>query len=206
LAFFTGLADVALSLQFQTFATMLTGNLLWLSRAFVEQNVPTIFYYFSVLCSYMTGLSISRCLRDKDGTTILRTVGTGVMALFVGADWLYYGLNFSRWIPVCMLALAYGGINSMGTDFAGTLTFVVTGHFTKMTHLATDVIIEGKPLTEADVVAAQQCVSVIGGFSAGALMAFYLLSKKLLLRRGFFSVLFLRWTTYQAMVEETADS
>lgn len=189
MAFFTGMADVALSLQFQTFATMLTGNLMWLSRAVVEQNVSTVFYYISVVCSYMTGLSISRCLRNQPPTTILRTVGAGVMALFAGADWLFYGLGVSRWIPVCMLALAYGAINSMGTDFAGTLTFVVTGHVTKLTHLATDVIVEDRPLTEADMVAAQQCVSVIGGFFVGALTSFYLLSKKLLLKRGFFSML-----------------
>ena len=88
-----------------------------------------------------------------------------------------------------MIALAYGAINSMGTDFAGTLTFVVTGHVTKLTHLATDVIVENKALTEADTVAAQQCVSVIGGFFVGALASFYLLSKKLLLQRGFFSML-----------------
>lgn len=189
MAFFTGMADVALSLQFQTFATMLTGNLLWLSRAVAERNVPTVLYYISVVLSYMTGLSISRCLRNQAPKTILRTVGTAVMALFVGADWLYYSLGFSRWIPVCMIALAYGAINSMGTDFAGTLTFVVTGHVTKLTHLATDMIVEDKSLTEADTVAAQQCFSVIGGFFVGALASFYLLSKKLLLKRGFFSML-----------------
>ena len=77
MALFTGMADVALSLrklrsmifccfflslfilifvcriEFQTFATMLTGNLMWLSRALVERNVPTVLYYISVV-SFVT--------------------------------------------------------------------------------------------------------------------------------------------------------
>lgn len=125
LAFLTGMADVALSLQFQTFATMLTGNLMWLSRAISEGNIPTVCYYLSVFVSYLTGLSVVRSMRNENPKTILRGVGLAVATLFVGADWLFYGMGLSRWIPVCMLAAAYGGINSIGTDFAGTVSYSV---------------------------------------------------------------------------------
>ena len=192
MAYLTGLSDVALSLQFQTFASMMTGNLMWLSRAVMERNTQTMLYYVSVFASYMTGLSLVRLMRNREPRTILRRTGAAVVALFVGADVLFYGAGFSRWIPVCMLAAAYGGINSMGTDFAGTLTFVVTGHVTRLTHLVTDLLVEQKPLkqlTEPEVLAAKQCLAVSGGFFAGALTAFYLLSRNLLLRQGFFSTL-----------------
>ena len=189
MAYLTGLSDVALSLQFQTFATMLTGNLMWLSRALMERNLQTTLYYTSVFASYLAGLSLVRLMRKKNPKTILRITGAATMALFLGADMLFYGAGLSRWIPVCMLSAAYGGINSMGTDFAGTLTFVVTGHLTRLAHLLTDLFVERKIMTEADVTAAKQSVGVTGGFFAGALTGFYLLSRNLLLRQGFFTTL-----------------
>lgn len=189
MAYLTGLSDVALSLQFQTFATMLTGNLMWLSRAVMERNLYTTLYYCSVFASYLTGLSLVRLMRKKNPKTILRTTGAATMALFLGADMLFYGAGFSRWIPVSMLAAAYAVINSIGTDFAGTLTFVVTGHLTRLTHLATDLFVERKEMTESDVTAAKQSVGVTGGFFAGALTAFYLQSRNLLLRQGIFTTI-----------------
>jgi len=189
MAYLTGVSDVALSLQFQTFATMLTGNLMWLSRAVVERNLGTTLYYVSVFMSYMTGLSLVRLMRKREPKTILKSTGAAVMALFVGADFLFYGAGFSRWIPVCLLAMAFGGINSIGTDFAGTLTFVVTGHVTRLTHLVTDCCVERKEMTEADITAAKQCVAVTGGFFAGALTAFLLLTRNMLLRQGLWTTL-----------------
>ena len=79
----------------------------------------------------------------------------------------------------------------MGTDFAGTLTFVVTGHLTKLTHLATDYWFEGgrQTLADADVAAARQSGAVVAGFGLGAVAACVLQAQHLLLRRGVFSVL-----------------
>ena len=206
MAFLTGVSDVALTLQFQTFATMLTGCLLWLSRSICELNPPhgssssaavaaaswKVCYYASVFVSYLTGVAVVRRCRHWPPRRILRTVGTVVLTLFVAADVMCYAPPWwpsSRFIPVSLLAVAYGMINSIGTDFAGTLTFVVTGHLTRLTHLLTDRVFDGKRLTPQDVQTAQLSLSVCGGFTAGAVSAFYLHTRGQLLRPGLFSLL-----------------
>jgi Protein of unknown function (DUF1275) len=213
MAFLTGMTDVALTCQFQSFCTMLTGALLWVTKSVVQVQLETMRYFGCIILCYMSGIALARTLRHvvivdepsasaaaavskhNNNKRLLRMVGMLVMVLFTAADVSFYTLHTSRIVPMTLLAVAYGLINSMGTDFAGTLTFVVTGHLTKLTHMLTDSVVErlrNKPNihSAANAEAAKMSLQVLGGFSAGALVAFYLhLRHDLLLRRGIFTLL-----------------
>lgn len=188
MSFLTGLANVKFIWEFQIFATMLTGNLLKVSRSIAEQQLAMTLSFASVFACYMGGVACSRMMRHKPPKSILRITGVTVATLFVAADLLYYRSTKARWIPVSMLAAGYGMINSIGTDFTGTLTFVVTGHLTKLTHFATDWLVERKPFTPSDQALAKQSAVVTGGFFGGALVACLLNAEDLLFHRGIFSV------------------
>ena len=72
-----------------------------------------------------------------------------------------------------MLASGYGIINSIGAEVAGTLTFVVTGHMTKLTNLAVDRLSsqQKQPLTVTEKNATMENAAVVLGFFGGALWA-----------------------------------
>jgi len=197
LAFLAGFSNVAFMWEFQTFATMLTGNLLRLTRSIVEHQHVLTLYYVSVFASYLGGVTCLRLMRHKQPKTILRFTAVAVAVMHMAADVLYFGGGSSaaaavgiqrKWLPITLLSACYGMINSASTDFAGTLAFVVTGHFTKLTHLVTDWIVERKPFTAVDTALAKQSGAVVGGFFGGALVALYLNSRNVLFQRGMFSM------------------
>ena len=189
-AFLTGWADVALFKRYQTFATMMTGNLMWLAAAAIEQRFKMVAYYGSVIAAYIVGMAAFRRMDLSLRKRCLRVCSLAVVALFVGSDLVHWYAQ-SRWIPVVMLAAGYGIINSIGTEVAGTLTFVVTGHMTKLTHQCVDRISRKRgrqKLSQSQKVAALQNIAVTGGFFAGAMFASVLETKQRL-SSGVFSVL-----------------
>jgi uncharacterized membrane protein YoaK (UPF0700 family) len=170
MAILTGYADVALFLRFQSFATMMTGNGLWLCKAMVEQRHRDALYYTSVIFSYVVGLTI---FRKTDLTLKQRTmpVCAGlVAALFVLSDVALIRSGGNKWIPMMLLAAGFGIINSVGTEVAGTLTNVVTGHLTKLTHQVVDRLFsrQRKPINQPVLM---QNLTVTFGFLAGAFLA-----------------------------------
>ena len=149
---------------------------MWLATAAVEQRYKDVAYYVSIIASYLLGIASFRRLDLTMRKKTMRFCAFVVMVLFIGSDVLHYATS-TRWIPVLMLALAYGIINSIGPEVAGTLTFVVTGHMTKITHQVVDRFSRKrgrKERTAADKVAAALDSAVIGGFFSGALVACFL--------------------------------
>ena len=205
MAFLTGMADIIFLFEFQTFSTMLTGNSLRLCIAMVESKLALTLYFCSVFASYLAGIASVRLMRKKPSKTILWTAGAAVSALFIGADLLYYLPSTAtaaaavtrNWIPVSMLAAGFGLVNAVGTDFAGTLTFVVTGHLTKLTHLFTDCYVERKTLSGLDRAFAKQSLSVVGGFFGGGLVASFLHARHLLIQKGTISALGVLYVSYE---------
>jgi uncharacterized membrane protein YoaK (UPF0700 family) len=177
-SFLTGWADVALFLRHKTFATMMTGNTLWLAQALVEQRYRLVGYYSSVIASYLMGLVV---FRKTDLSLKQRTMPVSaalVASLFVASEVLHFAGVPS--IPVCLLALGFGIVNSVGAEVTGSLTFVVTGHMTKLTHQLVDRLLSRKQKA-MDPKAVIQSLTVILGFLGGALWAF--LIHKVLLRQ-----------------------
>jgi uncharacterized membrane protein YoaK (UPF0700 family) len=156
---------------------MLTGNTIWLASAFIEQRYKDAAYYASIIASYLFAVAAFRRVDLTLRKKCMRLCAVTVAALFIASDVLQCCTRCTRWIPVIMLASAYGVINSIGTEVAGTLTFVVTGHMTKMTNQCVDRFSRKRGRTKlaaADKIAAVQNAAVVGGFLAGALFACFL--------------------------------
>jgi uncharacterized membrane protein YoaK (UPF0700 family) len=182
MAFCTGWADLTLFLKYKTFATMMTGNTMWMAVAMVEQRFMDAAYYLSVILSYITGLSVFRRtdLTQKEKT--LPICAFLVAGLFVGSD-LLFKLYQRRWIPMMMLAMGFGIANSVGQELTGTLTFVITGHMTRLTNQVIDRVSRTagrKKLTLADKQSFVQNFSIILGFFGGAAFAALLRTKRFL--------------------------
>lgn len=168
-SFLTGWADVALFLRYKTFASMMTGNTMWFAQALVEQRYRFVAYYASIVVSYLVGIVV---FRKTDLSLKQRTMpvcAAMVASLFVASEVLYkISGGVMLWIPVLLLALGFGIVNSVGTEVAGTLTFVVTGHMTKLTHQIVDRRLSRKQKA-MDSKAVAQNTAVLLGFLGGAL-------------------------------------
>lgn len=183
MAFLTGWADVALVVRYNTFATMMTGNTIRMAQAFGEQRFRDVGYYISVIASYLLGLVVFRKTNLSLKERSMSACALVVTTLFVASDCIHCSYGGARWIPVMLLASAFGIVNSVGSEVAGTITFTTTGHLTKLTNQIVDRLSRTagrKKLTPTDRVAAIQNAIVILGFFGGALWACLLRSFKVL--------------------------
>mmetsp|Transcript_10453 Transcript_10453/g.14800 ORF Transcript_10453/g.14800 Transcript_10453/m.14800 type:complete len:342 (-) Transcript_10453:39-1064(-) len=194
MAFLTGWADVFLFNKYRTFCTMMTGNTMWMANAVIEQNLTNFGYYLSVILSYLCGLAIFRYsdLRLKDKT--MKFCAIMVSLLFVGSDvWYHILTNGSRWGAAMMLACGYGIVNSIGMEETGTLTFVITGHMTKLLNQFIDRFSRAagrKKMNASQKFALQQNSAVVSSFFGGAAWACYLIQKHQMLQSfGIFSAI-----------------
>jgi hypothetical protein len=195
MAALTGWADVVLNLQLGTFCTMMTGNTMWLAKACTDFHISNGMYYATVISAYLVGLALYRTWQNQDTrpspasaegvgsssssssskTRFLVKIGAAVVALFALADVFLHtylasvSLYLHKWVPASLLAAAFALVNGVGTDTAGTMTFVVTGHMTKFIHKLVDT-----PFTQWLTVlksngGVHMNLAVIGGFFVGAL-------------------------------------
>jgi uncharacterized membrane protein YoaK (UPF0700 family) len=190
MAFLTGVANLALFMKYKTFATMMTGNTMWMALAMIEQRYMDVGYYASVIASYLAGLSIFRRTDLSVKEKTLPICAFLVATLFVGSD-LLFKMYQSRWVPMMMLAMGFGIINSVGQEVTGTLTFVITGHMTRLTNQVIDRYSRTagrKKLTLADKQFLVQNIAIISGFFGGAAFAGVLKAKGILMEKiGVFS-------------------
>jgi uncharacterized membrane protein YoaK (UPF0700 family) len=188
-AFLTGFADVALYLKYKTFATMMSGNTLWLAKALTEQQVVLALYYASLIIAYIAGLVLFRRFELGVRKETMHLCSLVVASLFIASDAIDF-MHGGRWLPVAMLASAFGIINSVGSEVAGTFTYVVTGHITKSTNILVDRISRSrgrKRLTEMDRMFINDAVTVTAGFFSGALLASLMAKSQALFRPGVFA-------------------
>ena len=154
----TGWADVVLNIKLGTFCTMMTGNTMWLAKAFTDFHWSNGLYYASVISSYLVGLAFYRTWQNQATSTssevsssqestktrFLVKIGASVVVLFALADVFFdtyspvTSLVLHKWVPASLLAAAFALVNGVGIDTAGTMTFVVTGHMTKFIHTLVD--------------------------------------------------------------------
>ena len=175
MAFLAGWANIAIYLRFKTFATMLTGNTMWMAMALTERKYSTVAYYVSVITSYLVGTALFRRIDLSLRKKTLPICSAVVASLFVAGDCIHhstYGLmpSMSKWIPMMMFAAGYGVINSLGMEVTGTLNFVITGHYSKLVNNLVDRISRTagrKKLTEAEKMIAAQNAAISGGFFGG---------------------------------------
>ena len=112
----TGWANVSIFTRNQTFATMLTGNTLWMAQAFVEGQTSKVLNYLTVIFSYLCGVTAFRQLDIspwKQKTMPL--CAALVTVLFSAANTLG-----GCWNPMLLLAFGFGIINLVGQEVTGT--------------------------------------------------------------------------------------
>ena len=175
MAFLAGWANIAIYLRFKTFATMLTGNTMWMAMALTERKYSTVAYYVSVITSYLVGTALFRRIDLSLRKKTLPVCSAIVASLFVAGDCIHHASSglmpmISKWIPMMMFATGYGVINSLGMEVTGTLNFVITGHYSKLVNNLVDRISRTagrKKLTEAEKKIAAQNAAISGGFFGG---------------------------------------
>jgi hypothetical protein len=128
MAFMTGWADYIFVKKFNFFPTMMTGNSLKMSYAMVDGRIIDTFFYLSIIFSYMLGVGIFRraelSYKDKALNGLFAPL---VTICFLMSDYLSWMNPSSKFVPAMLLSLAWGVINSVGSEVTGTLIFVVTG-------------------------------------------------------------------------------
>ena len=171
LSFMTGVADVAMVLKYKNFATMMTGNVMWIASHTLNGLAGPVLYLAAVIASYMAGLAVFRRTYQSLQEQSLQLFAPMITAAFLAADHLTFVDPVAKLAPMCLLSGAYGIINAVGTDMAGTMCFVLTGHLTKITNAIVDrfsTLAGKKPI---DALGMFRSVSVFSGFFFGALAA-----------------------------------
>ena len=171
LSFMTGVADVAMVLKYKNFATMMTGNVMWMASHTLNGFAAPALYLAAVIASYMAGLAVFRRTYQSLQEQSLQLFAPMITAAFLLADRLTFVDPVAKLAPMCLLSGAYGVINAVGTDMAGTMCFVLTGHLTKITNAIVDrfsTLAGKKPI---DALGMFRSVSVFSGFFFGALAA-----------------------------------
>eukprot|EP00563_Minutocellus_polymorphus_P012022 CAMPEP_0181074184 /NCGR_PEP_ID=MMETSP1070-20121207/29472_1 /TAXON_ID=265543 /ORGANISM="Minutocellus polymorphus, Strain NH13" /LENGTH=381 /DNA_ID=CAMNT_0023155295 /DNA_START=27 /DNA_END=1172 /DNA_ORIENTATION=+ len=171
LAFMTGVADVAMVLKYKNFATMMTGNTMWLASHTLNGAFGPALYLAAIIASYMGGLAMFRRMYQSLKEQSLQLFAPMITAAFLAADHLTFVDPMAKLVPMCLLSAAYGVINSIGIDMAGTLCFVLTGHLTKITNAIVDrfsTLAAKKPIDAAGMFRSS---SVCFGFFFGAFAA-----------------------------------
>jgi len=186
MAITTGLADISIFTKFQCFCTMMTGNLIWLGRSLVNGQLRNTLYYSSLIFSYVMGLVAFRVFTSKKETSLsnyfsilsekwklrlLPKCAVTIVSLMAIAN-IFLNVTGMRWLPLTLTAFCFGIINSVGTQYTGSLTFVVTGHMTKLTNEIMDYISLPKhEKNNADKGSMLQNASLVIGFLIGAMIA-----------------------------------
>lgn len=150
---------------------MMTGNTMWMALAAVEGRLMDSVYYMSVILCYLFGQAAFRrsdlTLKSKSLTFICAPL---VAALFVGSDLVMKKLQ-QRWLPVTMLAFGFGIVNSVGQEVSGTLTFVITGHISRLSHQIVDRLSKTAGRTKFRSEASAKNLVVVSSFVTGIMMA-----------------------------------
>jgi len=169
MAFMTGWADFLLFTKYKFFATMMTGNSMWMMNALVDARFRDVAFYASVIAMYIFGVGLFRraelSYKEQALSGLFAPVVTGCFLL---SDYLTMLNPACRWIPALMLSFSWGIINSVGSEATGTLIFVVTGAMTRFSNMLVDRISRTAGRKKISKEALMMTLSVIGGFWLGA--------------------------------------
>jgi len=191
MAFMTGWADYLLVTKYKFFATMMTGNSMWMMNALVDARFRDVAFYASVIASYIFGVGLFRraelTYKEKALRGLFAPIVTGCFLL---SDYLTMLNPACRWIPALLLASSWGIINSVGSEVTGTLIFVVTGAMTRVSNMMVDRISRTAGRKKISKEGMLMSLSVIGGFWMGAAWSVWL-NKTMpdLIKHGVFSII-----------------
>ncbi|KAL7448760.1 hypothetical protein ACHAWC_000907, partial [Mediolabrus comicus] len=172
MAFMTGWADYLLVTKYKFFATMMTGNSMWMMNALVDARFRDVAFYASVIASYIFGVGLFRraelTYKEKALRGLFAPIVTGCFLL---SDYLTM-------------------LNPVGSEVTGTLIFVVTGAMTRVSNMMVDRISRTAGRKKISKEGMLMSLSVIGGFWMGAAWSVWL-NKTMpdLIKHGVFSII-----------------
>ena len=141
MAFMTGWADFVFIKKYNFFPTMMSGNSLKMSYAMIDGRIHDTFFFLSIIFSYMMGVGIFRraelSYKDKALNGLFAPL---VTICFVMSDYLSWMSPSSKFVPAMLLSLAWGIVNSVGSEVTGTLIFVVTGAMVSLMNVRNEVV------------------------------------------------------------------
>lgn len=115
LAFLSGCADVICLIRFESFATLQTGNAVFIGRDFVQLDTHSsdVLYHLTIIACNLLGVVlyqvISRKLTDPNNILLLSAVLIGLGT--ASAD-IFGAIEPSRWY-VCFLAISFAAQNTL---------------------------------------------------------------------------------------------
>merc|ERR1719491_2340545 len=143
----------------------MTGNSMKMAHALVDGRVRDSFFFLSIIASYVFGVGAFRRAEYSCKNKALRGLFAPIVAgCFVFSDYLSWVKPSCTFVPATLLSFAWGIINSVGSEVAGTLIFVVTGAMTRLTNMVVDRVSRTAGRKRISKEGALMSLSVIGGF------------------------------------------
>ncbi|GMH49514.1 hypothetical protein TrRE_jg12904, partial [Triparma retinervis] len=166
-----GLADVSLLKTTSAFPTMMTGNTMKFLEALLNLRYEEAAFFISLVGIYTAATAGYRVLSNEmqrrgkelgNGMRLStpRVLSPIVLALFLLSDTL---LSSPR-PTLRLLSFAYGLINSVSIESAGTITCMLTGHM----HKLANAFAEGKLWKDK---VQRRSAAVLAGFAGGACLS-----------------------------------
>ena len=197
-ALVTGYADVVSLVRYQAFASILTGNAIWLARVVVDplSSKHTCWYYVAICSSFAFGSLIHRLCElkwpNEGGSTAARPLAllmlmgelayvlTDCEVVFMESNckegYIHPYEKDLRW-TVVLVAPLFGVIAAVcSTGRVGTHTTMVTGHILTLTGSMGNILMLRK-LSPAERRKSLMSMMVITGTMAGACLGSWALLK-----------------------------
>ena len=145
---------------------------MWMASHTLNGAFARALFLAAVIVSYVGGLAIFRHIYLSLVERTLQLFAPMITVTFLAADYLTFMDPMAKLKPMCLLSAAYGIINTIGNDIAGTTCFVLTGHLAQITNAFVDQLSSAnlvkRPLCVASII---QSSSVFFGFIFGAFAA-----------------------------------
>ena len=194
LAVVTGYADVISLVRYQAFASILTGNVVWLARVLVSygpEDKHSCWYYLAIVCSLGFGAFLHRLcelIRPNRGGSIA-SVPLAVFMLSAEVLYLITDCYFNaaeiiqcesaylqRWTVVGIAPMFGVVASACSTGRLGAHTTMVTGHILKLVGALAKMLF-GKELAMKEKANMCMSVMVIAGTVAGACLGAWAVQK-----------------------------
>lgn len=143
---------------------------MWMASHTLNGAFARALYLAAVIVSYMGGLAIFRHFHRSFFEQSLQLFAPMITMAFLAADYLTFMDPMAKFKPMCLLSAAYGIINNVGNDVAGTTCFVLTGHLTQITNAIVDQFSSANSRSICDP-GMVRSASVVFGFFFGAFAA-----------------------------------
>lgn len=149
LSYLAGISDITFLRLYSTFPTMMTGNTMKLTEAFLNTRYADTSFYVGCIFTYILGTVIFKITQKRQANVFAdpnafmtrylrstpRTFSLPILLSF------YLSTFFGTYIgspAMYLLSFSFGIINAVSIESAGTITCMLTGHMHKLSNTVVD--------------------------------------------------------------------